>query len=37
MKYAIYAKSAQPNSVFCMNLEFFYRFPPSRMVESPPD
>ena len=37
MKYAIYAKSAQLNLVFCLNLEFFYHFPPSRMVESPPD
>ena len=33
----IYAKSPHPNSVFCLNLEFFYHFPPSRMVESPPD
>ena len=33
----IYAKSLHPNSVFCLNLEFFYHFPPSRMVESPPD
>ena len=37
MKYAIYEKSAQLNSVFCLNLEFFYHFPPSRMVESPSD
>ena len=28
----IYAKSPHPNSVFCLNLEFFYHFPPSRMV-----
>ena len=33
----IYAKSPHPNSVFCLNLEFFYHFPPSRMVESLPD
>ena len=33
----IYTKSPHPNSVFCQNLEFFYHFPPSRMVESPPD
>ena len=33
----IYAKSPHPNSVFCLNLEFFYHFPPCRMVESPPD
>ena len=31
----IYAKF--PHPVFCQNLEFFYHFPPSRMVESPPD
>ena len=33
----IYAKSPHPNSVFCLDLEFFYHFPPSRIVESPPD
>ena len=33
----IYAKSPHPNSVFCLNLEFFYHLPPFRMVESPPD
>ena len=33
----IYAKSPHPNSVFCLNLEFFYHFPPSRMVKSPPE
>ena len=31
------AKSPHPNPVFCLDLEFFYNFPPSRMVESPPD
>ena len=31
------AKPPHPNSVFCLDLEFFYNFPPSRMVESPPD
>ena len=36
MKYAIYAKSPHPNSVFCLNLEFFYHFPPSRIVKSQP-
>ena len=36
LTFAIYAKSAQLNSVFCLNLEFLYHFPP-RMVESPPD
>ena len=33
----IYAKSLHPNSVFCLNQEFLYHFPPFRMVESPPD
>ena len=33
----IYAKSPHPDSVFCLNLEFVYHFPPSRMVESPPE
>ena len=36
-KVCIYAKSPHPNSFFCLNLEFFYQFPPSRMVETPPD
>ena len=27
MKYAIYAKSAQLNSVFCLDFEFFHHFP----------
>ena len=41
-KYTIYheicinAKSPHPNSGFYLNLESFYHFPPSRMVESPP-
>ena len=36
MKYAIYAKSAQLNSVFCLDFEFFHHFPPSRFVQRPP-
>ena len=32
MKFAIYAKSAQLNSVFCLDFEFFHNFPPSRVV-----
>jgi hypothetical protein len=36
MKYAIYAKSAQLNSVFCLDFEFFHHFPPSRVVQRPP-
>ena len=36
MKFAIYAKSAQLNSVFCLDFEFFHNFPPSRVVLRPP-
>ena len=32
----IYSKSAQQISVFCLDLEFFHNFPPSRIVQSPP-
>ena len=36
MKYVIYAKSAQLNSVFCLDFEFFCHFPTSRFVQRPP-
>ena len=32
MKYAIYAKSAQLNSVFCLDFEFFHHFPPTILL-----
>ena len=36
MKYAIYAESAQLNSVFCLDFEFFHHFSPSRIAQSLP-
>ena len=33
MKYAIYAKSAQLNFVFCLDFEFFHHFSPSRIAQ----
>ena len=33
MKYTIYAKSTQLNTVFCLDLEFFHHFPLSRVVQ----
>ena len=35
-KYAIYAKFAQLNSVFCLDFEFFHTFSPSRITQSLP-
>ena len=32
----VYAKFPYPYSVFCMNLEFFHHFPPSRVVQMLP-
>ena len=36
IKYLICTKSSHSNSVFCINIEFFYHFPPSRIVKSLP-
>ena len=33
---SIDSKSAQQISVFCLDLELFHNFPPSRIVQSPP-
>ena len=32
----VYAKSAHPNSVFCLDYEFFHHFQPSRIAKSLP-